>query len=102
MTAVLQTSAANQLLRAIHTRGIADLLVRSQLRPKDDDAYYPSQPIPESEDMDIYCEQEEASMLPSDAGEEAVIPESQDAYKRMDTCFSSGKQACKRLQHCLT
>ena len=42
-------------------------------------------------------------MLPSDAGEEEdVIPESQDAYLRKDTCFSSGKQACKSLQHLLT
>ena len=41
-------------------------------------------------------------MLPSDAGEEHVIPESQDAYKRKDTCFSSGKQTCKNLQHRLT
>ena len=38
-------------------------------------------------------------MLPSDAGEEALLPESQDAYKRKDTCFSSGKQACESLQH---
>lgn len=36
--------------------GIADLLKRSRLRPKEDDAYYPSQPIPQSEDMDAYCE----------------------------------------------
>lgn len=42
--------------------------------------------------------QEEPSMLPSDAGEQDVIPESQDAYKRQDTCFSSGKQTCKSLQ----
>ena len=46
--------------------------------------------------------QEEASMLPSDAGEEDVIQESQDAYERTDTRFSLGKQACKGLQHCLT
>eukprot|EP00891_Asterochloris_glomerata_P000024 jgi/Astpho2/24/Aster-x0886 len=45
-----------------------DLLKRSRLRPKEDDAYYPSQPIPQSEDMDAYCETEEPSMLPSDAG----------------------------------
>ena len=50
------SSAADQLLRARRALGIADLLERSRLRPKDDDAYYPSQPIPESEDMDAYCE----------------------------------------------
>ena len=46
--------------------------------------------------------QEEASLLPSDAGEVDVIPDSQDAYERQDTCFSSGKHACKSMQDHLT
>ena len=50
------SSAADQLLRPTCALGIADLLQRSRLRPKDDDAYYPSQPIPQSEDMKVYCE----------------------------------------------
>ena len=50
------SSAANQLLRSMRTLVIADLLERSRSRPKDDDAYYPSQPLPQSEDMDMYCE----------------------------------------------